>query len=1297
MSNEAVTEVVSVLKKNLGITNAESKAILPILIGGNMTVGGVSQMIGETVPTVKKTLGRLVKKGLIKEIEGIVPVYRAIPPNLSLLNELSAVNNEVSDLTSISEKAFSSSIDAIDNAIKKVIDSKDKSLEKVSESLATYEDSMSELVRSRIEQVKTSASTVMESLSEDLEEIMNKLDNTLDNRLGSKIMELQKEIDKSQLALERDVKRISSEFDKWLKVERKTTLTTITEFESKSASLIKAARDAVTNTLTASSEVLHKIAQKTTKTLSSMVSNASDEGVEVLNTVSGDLTQLLTRVESQLEQTYTAGQESLREVLVEARTIPADFSDFVKGQIGASAEIAESVISAVESWKDEVSSFMDVASQSVTSQLDQVASTDANYIDVMKNTLTSHIEKLNGMVKEEYDELQNLGTTLGNDCETTLADTRVLVLDLLEQQNLKEQKSCDAATKALHSELDGWVASTIQSIEKKLGDTSTDVSNILNTETTELHSIAETMNSRLQSAFNSIIKSTTAKNEALITSIKTTTHNYEASVGARLEELIGSFTTTAEKQARDSKSLYQQLRNRLDKRMTQSINEINSHANRIQSEIDSTIKQQDSRIEQHTMAIREEFHTHLDDITQQFITLTQGLEATFNGLLSSQTVEARDLIASAHTEFKTSLKNEMTSLKEDSQKLQQEYSAELGMKIDEVASSVAGVKKSLEEVAVQKRLEISESMAAALSKLEASIQSTEESLREMESGTIKQFTDTMNQVSLEFNQSVDAARDNIAERLDNVRADTSTSLEKSSAAAKSIADSFISEQKDHKQRVLADTSKKINRLATKRVKASSANIEEFHALLSERETGGVKDRNSAKDEVIRAVEARRAEVAQAFDAASVWVDSTVSNVATSLETFGTKLRNELTLLQNDLLKSADEASVSIAERGEEAINRFAEITTELISNSEAEVTERINAFGSDCAIALAKGTDAFTKMPSKIAEKIEELDTIISEETNQSYSVVVDKLASSFTEFHRSSESASEEFRNLLEQSSIQTTEKRNEAIEAIRQSANLTNQQAARKLEAIGLDLKTQLSTESSYLTEKARSELARKNLVLTDSVTEASNETAEAVSVLQQTRRDALTEFNDAIDKTLRRTSNDQKKKISSLNQTVLETVSNVTDITTKAVDILDAIHKAMDILLDVNADRTWYLSGFEESCAHISDMARRAKESVVISVPDLACLDLAQLSKARTAKRKVLIIPEPDEPGEELETLSGWRIWHSKTPMLLSVMDDKEILVGGALDSKSLISVVSEDEAYLKLYHDVLGPQLIKGRIA
>jgi len=1297
MSDGSVTEVVSVLKKNLGITDVESKVLLPIYLGGNMTAGGVSLMSGENFPTVKKTLQRLVDKGMIKKIDGIVPVYRSVPPNLALSDKLSSIVGEVQNLTSLSEKTLSSKGEEIDNNVEKVITSQEKSVETLRTSLEKYEDELLELVSSRIDQVKTTATAVMGALSEDIEDILNKLDTSLDNRLGAKLTELQGEIDKSQVRLDKDSKRISREFDKWLKVERKTTLVSISEFETKAQSLIGVARDAVTKALEASSYALQKITQEMTKALSSMTSNASDKGVEILNSVSEDLTQLLAHLEREIGQTNLAGQESLREVLVQARTIPTEFGDFTKNKIYSAVDIIEGVNRDVDDWKEEVSNFMDVASQSVTSQLEQVASTDANYIEMLKNTLTSHIEKLNGMINEEYHQVQGLSTILGSDCESTLADTRVLVLELLEKETETEQAGCDAAAKTLHSELDKWVHGTVQIIEKNLKTTSDDISTILDTESSELNTLAEAMNSRLKSAFNSIIKSTTTKNETLITSVKKTTHDFEASVGSKLEELIGKFASTTEKQVLDSKKLYERLRDRLDKRMIERVTTIGTQAERIETEIEDIITQQVDRIDQHTSGIREEFHTRLEDITRQFTTLAQGIEATFNGLLSSQTVEARDLIASTHTEFKTAMKSEMVGLKEDSLKLQQEYSTELGLKIDEVTSSVTSAKHALEELSVQKRFEISESMAEALAALENSIRSTEENLRLMETGIINQFTDNLDQVSKEFHVTVDGARDTIAERLGNVQSLTTDAIEKSSTAAKSTADAFISEQKDHKQRHLADTSKKINRLATKRVKASKAIIEEFRTDLSERETSGVKSRNSTKAAIIHAIEERRAEVTQAFDAASVWVDSTVSNLGTSLETFGTKLGNDLTLMQRNLQKDAEEASEAIIERGDSDINKLAEITSTLFQDAESTVTARIDDFGSSCAAALVKGNDAFTAMPNIMAEKFVEVDKIFAKETNQNYSMVADKLASSFTDFQRSAESASEEFRNLLEQSSIQTTEKRNEAITAVQESANLTNQHAARKLETIGLELKTQLSTQSSTMIEKTQSDLAAKNLVLTEVVTDASNQSSEGVSLLRQTRSDALSKFSDQVDKSFRRWSSTQKNEIAALSENVQGTIAGVTELTSRAVENLKAIHDASKIMLDIPTGRTWYLSGTLEACAHIDDMAQRAEESVLVSVHDVSCLDLKRLARIKTPKRRVLIVPESDDPETILEIMDGWRVWQTKTPMLLSVIDDREILIGGAKDSDTPMAVVSEDASFLKLYHDVLGPQLIQSKVS
>ncbi|MFW9806128.1 MAG: helix-turn-helix domain-containing protein, partial [Candidatus Thorarchaeota archaeon] len=548
MSDEAVAEVVSVLKKNLEITDIESKVILPVYLGGNMTAGGVSLMSGEKLPTVTKALKRLVDKGLIREVEGIVPVYRSIPPNLALSDDLSKILEEVHELTDLSKKTFISKDEEIDNNVEKVMKSQAKSMDVIRKSLTKYEDEMLQLVVGRIEQVKATSTAVMSALSEDVEDIMNKLDTALDNRLGAKLSELQKEIDKSQVQLEKDVIKISREFDRWLKTERKTTLSTIAEFEKKAQSLITVAGDAVNKALEASSDSLQNITQEMTMALSSMTSTASDKGVEILNSVSEDLTQLLSLLEGELSQTYVAGQDSMRDVLAQARTIPTEFSEFIKNKILSSVEIGDAANKEIDDWKVEVSSFMDVASQSVASQLEQVATTDANYIEVLKNTLNSHVEKLNGMIKEEYHQIQNLATTLGTDCETTLADTRVMMLELLEQQNVAEQSDCDVAVKTLHTELDKWVKETAQAIENNLKTTSADISVILDTESSELHALAETMNSRLKSAFNSIIKSTETKNEALLTSVKKTTHDFEASVGTTLEELISDFSTTTEKQ-----------------------------------------------------------------------------------------------------------------------------------------------------------------------------------------------------------------------------------------------------------------------------------------------------------------------------------------------------------------------------------------------------------------------------------------------------------------------------------------------------------------------------------------------------------------------------------------------------------------------------------------------------------------------------------------------------------------------------------------------------------------------------
>lgn len=1296
MSDDIVNKTVPILRKNLDLTEVEVKVIVPIFLGGNMTAGGIALLSGEKLPSVKRALSRLVSKGMISEIKGIVPVYRALSPSLALSDKLGEALKQVQSLTNESDKVLTSRIEGSGAVVETIVEQQKGALNDIRNSLSEYEDEIVNLVRVQIDQVVTTSTGAIAKFSEEIEKALNQLDTTLDSSLGTKMHELQSEIDKAQVALGKDLTKSAKDFDKWLKQERKGPISSADEFRLKSEEMIEVVKDALAKALTQSNESIRKIARNISSTLTSLASNASDSGLSVINGVSADITQLLNNLDTELEQAYLTGQESLNEVITQSREISAEYGEFAKGRIDEAIEIIDSVGGIVDEWKDEVAGLMDVASQSVTSQLNQVGVTDANYLEVMRNSLASHLERVNNSLDDEYDSLKTLATTLGVECENNLGETRSLLLELLQNQNEEEQIACDDTAKTLYIDLEKWVDNTIASIEKNLTSTSDDISNILDTEISELNSISEAMNSRLKSAFNSVIKSTSTKNESLLTSVKKTTHDFESAVGTRLDELITSFTVATEKQIRDAKELYEGLRNRLDSRMSKSVSTINSQADRIQKEIANSISEQENRLEQHTLAIRDEFHQRLEDITNQFLSLSKGLEATFYGLLSSQTVEAREIITAAHSEFRTSLKNEVSSLKEDSQKMQQEYSTELALKIEEVGSSVETARKALEELSVQKRVEISESMSETLGALENSVRSTEQNLRDLESGTVKQFIENMEQVSQEFKVTADGARDNIIERLDNIKSIATESLGRSASSAKTTAEVFIDSQKDFKQRFVADSSKKMNRLATKRSKSSAVIIEGFQTQLSEHQTGGVKERSIAKDEILAAIETRRSEVANAFDAASDWIDSTMSNVATSLDTHGNKLKNELTIMQKGLQKSAIDATVEIQERGNSDADRLLEIVTAVLEKTQSIVIDRLNDFGDSCAAALIKGNDSLVQIPTKIGEEIAEMETIVSEDMAKDYSAISGNLGTSFTECQRSAESMSEGFKNFLEAVSISMTEERDELMESLKKSNDLANQHASRKFEMIGLDLKTQLSTDTSRLLEDAQAAITAKNLEITNAVTKTTNTVNEETSTSRQTRNTVLSSFGNDSEKSLRRWSSEQKDALKALRDQLASSISGITDPTKSTIDTLDAIHQLGDDMLAASKERTWYLSGAEEACAHIIDMAERAEESIVISVTDLSCIDIKKLAKVKAPGRKVLIIPEEEEPSPLLESLEGWRVWETKTPMLLSIVDDKEILVGGATDTQALVAIVSEDASYLRLFHDVLGPRLINNRI-
>ena len=207
MSDDVITKSVPVLRETLGLTESEAKTIVPIFLGGNMTAGGVSLLSGEKLSTVKRTLGRLVKKGLVKEIDGIVPIYKAVSPSLALSGQLTEIIGEVDGLSGASNKLFKSRFKEIDTVVNDIVKSQTEAVVEITKSLSSYEEQILDLVKTQVDQVATASTGAMTSFSEEIEQVMDGIDTTLDDNLGLKMSELQAEIDKAQVALDKDLKK----------------------------------------------------------------------------------------------------------------------------------------------------------------------------------------------------------------------------------------------------------------------------------------------------------------------------------------------------------------------------------------------------------------------------------------------------------------------------------------------------------------------------------------------------------------------------------------------------------------------------------------------------------------------------------------------------------------------------------------------------------------------------------------------------------------------------------------------------------------------------------------------------------------------------------------------------------------------------------------------------------------------------------------------------------------------------------------------------------------------------------
>ncbi len=1296
LTENAVVEYMPVLKANLGLSDLEAKVMLPIYLGGNMTPGAVAMISGEKLPRVNRTLSRLESKGFVVKVEGVVPIFRPVPAVLSMTGELNSMVENTAGLAHASLSALENQIQQTEESADEIRDIQNTASERTRTILEDYENKMLQAVLSQVELVVDTATNVLTGYSQKIEEAMTGLDTSLDDTLGTKLADLQAELDKSQTKLKQELKVISRDFDKGVKRERAPSLTALTDFDKKVKALIKNSKSAISTALTDSEKAIQSVSLDVSQKTSSQVLGTIDKTLVNLGSSADSLIASLDQLDKDLSQASRVAHDSLTSLISQTRLMSNEQADLTRTKILSAFKVTESATDAIDSWKTDVRGIMEVASQSMTAQFEQVTLTERNYLDANKNTLVAYLDKIRTIVGVEYGTLQSLAVAIDSEFAKHLDDTKISMMGLFRSELEADETNLEVATEKLHKDLNRWSAKTGRSVGRKASKASKDAVEILDGKLAEVDTVTGKMFNEVKSSLGAVTATAGTKNETILTAINKSAHKFEKDVDAKLGSVTARFSSTADKYVTGAGVLYENLNTRFDDRVSQSVKSLSSSVERARQEIDAMMEDQMTRIDFHASEIRKEFHMQVEDISRQFINMTQGLEAAFGGLVASQIVETRDFIASTHTEFNAALNAEMNALRDDSEKLQVGYSSEMTQRIENLRDSASAMRKTLEELANEKRLEMSSSIASTLSQLESATNEIQESLESLETDTVKEINDDLAEFSEEFTEALTTAKTNLTDQLSNLSEATTIDLERGTKLVRDIADSYFTEHMDFHQRLIASTSKKFDSLSTTITTGSSRKVEAFQANLVKSEKIGLRGRNAVKTEIAEAIESHRTEASQAFEGAAARVDSGLSNIADSVTILGDNLNSDLMAVQQQIARAANDAAKTLADKNRENLEILEETGVLLFQKAEDTFREHAITFGKTSTAALKQGEDSMSDLPELISDIVDGcLKQAVSNASND-FGEVTGNLTGSFSECERSAESAATEFKEFVEQVSMNVTKVRDSAFENAQQSVILANQHASRKFESIGLDLRARFSTESHALIEDVRNDSASKTLHITNAGADATNAAEETTAVLSQSRSEAFNKLATSTDKTLTRWSSNEKKQATSLHKQVEETATILTESVKKTIETMDAVRKAGDGLLKVSAEKTWYLTGEDETCAYIMDMVQRAEESVVVSVLSIECLNLKKLSRTRTPKRRVLIVPHTDEPELALEELHGWRIWYTKTPMLFTVADDREVFLGGAEESDFPLGVVSTDEAYLRLYHDVIGPRLIRSRV-
>ncbi len=1295
MKRSAIEKCIATLQSVLKLSREQASVILPLYLGGHMTVGAISLMTGAKTSQVERALEELMERGLVVKIDGVVPLYRAVPLTLAAVSDVSSVSEKTRELKLGISSRTQSQLEQIALVAEEASKLRHGLINQVGTDIDSYGSSVVALVSDKLMTITSDVERTLAGLSKRIAELLADAEKSLDLITEQNIASLQFELDNVHRRLQSEMNTISSEFNKWLQTEQSTAVESVRSFDTVSAQLTKSVIESITRALSDSSKVIRETLDELTGRLTSESSEVVQKSIATLQHLNKELTKSVTRIQASITEVQSSAQSSLSDSLAQTDEAYKEQSTAVQNTIASAAERVRVVQSDLDSWHRDVIQRLDTTLQSLTGQMQAVLDLHQLYHDKIRATSSSHVEALKGHIQGEYEYLMGLITAVLTDLNDFIAETKRSVLSLLESDIESEISRLSELLTELHNHLDKWSKSTSKAVTKHITEVSAELTEMLDTEAKEIYSVAENLRSRLQSSFNGLLSTNMARNESTLAELVKMIEDLKTSSSSEFGSLLSEYMETVGANIRETQSDFSSTASRLDSLIAQSIDRLGQQAEAVQQSVASAVSEKMAEIERQQGRIIENFQSYVDELTNQFLVFARQMKESFTSLVSSQALETRDLIVSTQNEFKKTVQSEIESLSSLSNSIRQDFDHALTRRVEELSVLVNNTQRLLEQFTAKKQSEIEETLSEIVTRIDLFMKGVQSSLTEMGASTVKQLGDDFVTVAQESGEAVHSMANAVAMKLDVAANSTSTALNKSATSMKSLVKTTVSERTDNLRSLITEAQRQLDALSDDMAKSITERTEAHKSEATARETESIRTCASSLDKIDSELMSHKAELSEGINTTTVALRSTVAGLLTALQGLVKQLYDRLEAMQTDLVRFSTEAGSDILEIGENALATVRDVMDTSFSSLSSSVSAILHDMGQQSRAELESMISQISQLSKTIATLVSEIISASVSSAESKTAVLLEQMANELKGIRSSAKSAEESLTRLIEQLGSRALESSDNLLEKARNAFLECTISIGHAEEAVGAEFKHRVDHDLRKFIDKLETDFDVQRNQLRSTTASTINTVSESISKTRQSCDESLHNFDAAVDQSL-------QKLISDIGTTYNTLRDDFDGIITESGGLLDSLAKALHSLNEaakelsgVPAEDTWYVSGRDEIASYVMDMVMRAEESIVISVPDLSIIDLDRLSSVKQPRRRVIVVPTTEEPVPALDGLSGWRVWREKTPPLLVVRDGVEIVIGASEGLDKSIALVSVAPGYLRLFHDLLGPMLTRMR--